>query len=348
MTDYNINMTVQSIWSISRIVFDIAIMWFLLYYAIRFVRNNNRTIQIFKGILLVLLVNGLAKLFGLNTVAYFSDMFINWGFLAAIIIFQPEIRGLLERIGKTNAFSGISSLLANEKEELVEEVYESVVALSQAKVGALISIEQSQSMQDYIQTGITVNSQVSKELLSSIFMTTTPLHDGAVIIQGDRIACASAYFPPTNANLSSRYGARHRAALGISEVSDCLTIVVSEETSAISIAEKGKIFTVDEKQLRDYLRRVICNDEIEIRKYSRERSSLLFDEEEMIVEKEKENKGSVFNNLFKRDNKNNTIDMKVPYNNREKVNNDKEVISETVDIIDNTNEMSSFGGDNNE
>lgn len=354
MPDYNINSTIQSIWTISRIVFDVAIMWFLLYYAIKFVRNNSRTIQIFKGMILVMLINGVAKIFGLSTVAYFSDTFINWGFLAAIIIFQPEIRGLLERIGKTNAFTSISSLLLNEKEKLVEEVYEAVIALSQSRVGALISIEQSQSMQDYIRSGIAVNAAVSKELLSSIFMTTTPLHDGAVIIQGDKIACASAYFPPTNANLSSRYGARHRAALGISEVNDALTIVVSEETSAISISEKGKIFLVDEKQLKDYLRRVICNDEIEIHRQSKQRSSLAMEEElEMIIDKEVESseKRSRFAEIFgyrKAEKENakessSALDMKVPINNRHKhhsqqIKHEPEVaIEEVLEITDNTN-----------
>ncbi|MBQ5755888.1 MAG: DNA integrity scanning protein DisA nucleotide-binding domain protein, partial [Erysipelotrichaceae bacterium] len=146
-----------------------------------------------------------------------------------------------------------------------------------------------------------------------------------------KIACASTYFPPTNAELSSRYGARHRAALGIAEITDALTIVVSEETSGISIAEKGKIFAVDEQQLRDYLRRVICNDEIEIRRQSRQRSSLLItDEPEMIVEKEKDSssKKNLFA-FFAKKNKETEdtdsettespkteIDMKIPVNNR--------------------------------
>ncbi len=369
MPDYNINMTLQSIWAISRIFFDVAIMWFLIYYAMKFVRNNARTIQIFKGIILVLLVNALAKLLRLPTVAYFSDLFINWGFLAAIIIFQPEIRGLLERIGKTNALSSISSLLMNEKEKLVEEIYEAVIALSKNRVGALITIEQSQSLQDYVRSGLAVNASVTKELLSSIFMTTTPLHDGAVIIQGDKIACASTYFPPTNAELSSRYGARHRAALGIAEITDALTIVVSEETSGISIAEKGKIFAVDEQQLRDYLRRVICNDEIEIRRQSRQRSSLLItDEPEMVVEKESDSasKKNLFA-FFAKKNKeaaketepetkapSTEIDMKIPVNNRRKYDEqhptviadteedetpaaaEDSYVEEAIDITDNT------------
>jgi uncharacterized protein (TIGR00159 family) len=321
MADYNINLALQNIWSVFRIVIDIAIMWFLFYYAIKAIRNNSRTVQIFKGIIAVVAVNGLAKLLGLSTLTYFTDIFINWGLLACIIIFQPEIRGLLEKIGKTNAFSRINSLLANEKERLVEQLYDATITLSQEKVGALITIEQSQSLQDYIKTGIPINAEVTKELLCSIFMTTTPLHDGAVIIQGDRVACASAYFPPTNVNLSSRYGARHRAALGIAEVSDCLTIVVSEETSAISIAEKGRIFSVDEKQLRDYLRRVICDDTTTIEKGNRRRNSLLM-EDDVVVEIADEDRDRKGFSLFRKDEEEKTgdphTDMKVPFNNRYK------------------------------
>ena len=349
MADYNINLTIQNIWSVFRVVIDIAIMWFIIYYAIKAIRNNSRTIQIFKGIIAIVAVNGLAKLLGLSTLTYFTDMFINWGLLAFIIIFQPEIRGFLEKIGTSNAFSRISSLLANEKEKLVEQVYEATITLSREKVGALISIEQAQSLQDYIKTGISVNAEVTKELLCSLFMTTTPLHDGAVIIQGDKVACASAYFPPTSVNLSSRYGARHRAALGISEVTDALTIVVSEETSNISIAENGRIFSVDEKQLKDYLRRVICNDEIEIARASRQRASLLLDDEEMIIEKEEDpNKKGFFSGLFRKKEEETKedgekADMKNPTNNRlkyeeENMKEDGEVVEEALPEDDHVEE----------
>ena len=330
MADYNINLAIQNIWSVFRVVIDIAIMWFLFYYAIKVIRNNSRTVQIFKGIIAIVVVNGLAKLLGLSTLTYFTDLFINWGLLAIIIIFQPEIRGLLEKIGKSNAFSRISSLLANEKENLVEQLYEATVTLSQERVGALITIEQSQSLQDYIRTGISVNAEVSKELLCSIFMTTTPLHDGAVIIQGDKVACASAYFPPTNVNLSSRYGARHRAALGIAEVSDALTIVVSEETSAISIAENGRIFSVDEKQLRDYLRRVILNDVTLIEKDTRKRRPLVIEEDgnENYGNADDRKDAKTGLSLFRSKNalngeeaRNGGPDMKVPVNNRRKYEN---------------------------
>ena len=341
MADYNINLTIQNIWEVFRVVIDIGIMWFVFYYAIKAIRNNNRTVQIFKGIIAVVAINGLAKLLGLSTLTYFTDIFINWGLLACIIIFQPELRALLEKIGKTNALSRISSLLSNEKEKLVDQLYEATVALSKNRVGALIAIEQSQSLQDYIKTGIQVNAEVSKELLCSIFMTTTPLHDGAVIIQGAKVACASAYFPPTNVNLSSRYGARHRAALGIAEVSDCLTIVVSEETSAISIAENGRIFSVDEQQLKEYLRRVICGDATAIEKNSHRRSSLIEENNDVIIEEDNSEKHGLFRRRAHHKEteapQNNEPDMKVPTNNRikyEKNNTIEDIIVNKINNID--------------
>lgn len=245
---------------------DIMIVWFILYYAIKIVRNNSRTIQIFKGIILVLLVKTIANFFGLTTLGWLADMFVSYGFLAVIVIFQPEIRSLLERLGKSNMFSKISTLTGNEKEHLVDEVVKATMILAKDQTGALITLEQGQSLSDYIKTGTQMNSMVTTELLTAIFVTTTPLHDGAVIIQGDRLACASAYFPPTNLDLPNRYGARHRAAIGISEITDSVTIVVSEETGGISIAENGKIRSVDSKELREYLLRTLCNEETELSK----------------------------------------------------------------------------------
>ena len=182
--------------------------------------------------------------------------------MAFIVIFQPEIRQILERLGKSNAFARIATLSSSEKENLIEELVTATKNLSTKKVGALITLEQSNSLSEYIDTGIKMNSLVSAELLCSIFMTTTPLHDGAVIIQGDKIACASAYFTPTTKELPSKYGARHRAAIGISELTDSITIVVSEETGMVSIAEGGKLIQMTEKKLRDYLDKIILNKEI--------------------------------------------------------------------------------------
>ena len=261
----DLSLTLNDIKDIVVAILDILIIWFIIYYALRIVKNNNRTTQIFKGILFLVIVNGLAKLLNLKTLQFILDIFINWGFLAFIIIFQPEIRSLLERMGKTNVFSRITTLTGGEKEALVSNIVDAVMLMSANRTGALISIEQSDSLEDYIQTGTRMNSDVTVELLTSIFVTTTPLHDGAVIIQGSKIACASAYFPPTNMDLPSRYGARHRAAIGISEVSDALTIVVSEETGDVSITENGQLKNVNREELYNYLLRIIVGESTEVK-----------------------------------------------------------------------------------
>ncbi|MCH4013671.1 MAG: diadenylate cyclase CdaA [Solobacterium sp.] len=254
----NVTFTLSTLHTIITSILDLLVVWLILYYVLQLVRTNSRTIQIFKGIILVIIIDALSQLLDLKTVNYFADMFLNWGFLALIIIFQPELRSMLEKIGKSNMFNRMDSLSGNEKEKLVDQVVTAVMLLSKDKTGALISIERSQSLDEYTATGTKLNADVTAEMLTSIFVTTTPLHDGAVIIQGNKIACASAYFPPTNVDMPGRYGARHRAAVGISEITDALTIVVSEETGNISITESGRITRVDEKQLRKYLLRVLC------------------------------------------------------------------------------------------
>lgn len=329
MQDYSVNLIIQTIWSVSRVLFDIGIMWFLVFYVLKIIKNNSRTIQIFKGILVIIIVDAIAKLFNFTTVASFASMFINWGFLGVIIIFQPEIRAVLERLGKSNAFSRINVLLSNEKEKLVNEIYDTVVILSERQVGAIISIEQSQSMQEYIKNGIRLNSEVSTELLTSIFMTTTPLHDGAVIIQGNKVACASTFFPPTNVELPNRYGSRHRAAYGISEICDCLTIVVSEETGTISIAEKGKLVIVDKVQLRDYLKRVICDEEIELNSFRKRSRILLDDTPEMLIDKQDKEFEKVLNKKLNY----HTRDIKLPKSKKKNLEQNSE---EVIMIEDNT------------
>lgn len=281
--------TLSGIISFSRMAVDILIMTLILYYALKIVRNNSRTMQIFKGIVTVIFVKGIADFFGFKTVSWIADSIVNWGFLAVIIIFQPEIRGILEKLGKTSVFSKISTLSGNEREALVDELVKATMILSKDQTGALICLEHGQSMNDYIKTGTQMNSVVTAELLTAIFVTSTPLHDGAVIIQGDRLACASAYFPPTNLELPSRYGARHRAAIGISEITDSITIVVSEETGNISVAEAGKLMQVDTRQLREYLLRVVCDEEIEVKgKGTKGKKNLLSaGQPKIVIEKEK-------------------------------------------------------------
>ena len=257
MSAYNLSSLWDKFLTFSTTVIDIVVIWMIILAALRIVRGKSSTMQIFKGIIFVIIVDVLAKVMNLKTLQFLTNMFINWGFLAVIIIFQPEIRTILERLGKSSFFSRMSSLSGNEKEKLVDNIVTAVRLLSADQTGALISIEKSHPLDDFIATGTRLNSDVTAELLTSIFVTSTPLHDGAVIIQGDKIACASAYFPPTTADIPSRYGSRHRAAIGISEITDAITIVVSEETGNVSIAEGGKLTAVNEQQLRKYLTHVI-------------------------------------------------------------------------------------------
>lgn len=267
MSDFTLNLSILTLRTVLQAAADIFIIWLILYYVLRIVRNNSRTIQIFKGIMMFVLFDVCAGFLGLKTVKYFADIFLNWGILAIFIIFQPEFRSLLEKIGKTNLFASLHTLSGNEKEVIVDQIVSATMLLSSDSTGALISIERSNSLDDFVETGIRLNSEVTAELLTSIFVTSTPLHDGAVIIQGDRIACASAYFPPTTQDVPSRYGARHRAAIGISEITDCITIVVSEETGTVSIACAGKVTSVDRKGLRDFLMHEICGETIEVRSH---------------------------------------------------------------------------------
>ena len=247
------SLTLNDVLNVVRALLDIGLVWAVIFFGLRIVRNNSRTVQIFKGILFIFIVKGLAMLIGLTTINYIADMVLSWGVIVMVVIFQPEIRMLLEKLGKTSVLTRLAALSSNEKEHLVEELVKACTQMSASKTGALISLDQGQDLSDYIKTGTSMNSIVSSELLCSIFQYGTPLHDGAVIIRGVRIACAAAYFPPTTKELPTSYGARHRAAVGISEITDSITIIVSEETGTISIAEAGELKSYTSEELRDYL-----------------------------------------------------------------------------------------------
>lgn len=272
--------------SIITIFIDVIVVWILLYWIIKIVRNNSRTIQIFKGIAFIVLARVIASYIGLTTVIWITDSFLSWGFLAIIVIFQPEIRGILERLGKSNAFSS-AFVTHNDKEEIVNELMKAVPELSNTKTGALISIEQSISLEEYIKAGTKINSDISAELLVSIFQTDTPLHDGAVIIKGTTLASASSYFTPTVLATPSRYGARHRAAIGVSEVTDAITIVVSEETGDISIASDGKLEVLSVDELREYLEAKLLKVSVK-EKETQVQENSLFEGDDMEIVSENE------------------------------------------------------------
>lgn len=233
--------------NIIRTILDVLLVWYVLYIVISMFKQNMRTMQLFKGVLIILMLKLVTSILGLSTMGYLVDTILTWGIVAIVVIFQPEIRSLLEKMGQTKMEHHLSN---DQKEYILKEIVDAVTKLSETQTGALITFERSQSLIDYINTGTKINADINSELFNTIFWEGTPLHDGAVIIKDDRIICAAAFFPPTNQDLSPLYGARHRAAIGISEVTDAVTIVVSEETGTISLAINGELKKIPRKELR--------------------------------------------------------------------------------------------------
>lgn len=236
-------MTLDSVWTILKNILDIAILWMIMYYLLKNFKNNVKMTLLIKGVVVIILVKLLSDALGLVTVGVLLEYVIEWGPLALIIIFQPEIRGALEQLGRSQLLGRHKVLTVDEREKLVYEIIQAVDYCRKSRIGALIVLERDTSLADYIDKAKRLYADLSSELLISIFFPNNPLHDGAVIIEGDRISCAGAVFPTSNnIKLNKRLGTRHRAALGIAEETDAISIVVSEETGRVSIAVKGELF----------------------------------------------------------------------------------------------------------
>jgi len=222
-------------------VVDILLVWYVIYKLIMIIRGT-KAVQLMKGIFVILLVRVVSAFFGLKTLSWLTEQAITWGFLAIIIIFQPELRRTLEQLGRGKFFSRSSAQVDEDREKMVNAIIKATEYMAKRRIGALISIERETGMSDYIETGIPLNSIISSELLINIFIPNTPLHDGAVIIQKGSIAAAACYLPLSESPfISKELGTRHRAALGISEVTDSITVVVSEETGGVSITKNGEL-----------------------------------------------------------------------------------------------------------
>ena len=223
-------------------VLDIAIVWFMIYQLLKYSKNNFKLTLLFKGLVVVIGLKLLSTWLHLNTVGIILEYIISWGPLALIIIFQPEIRNVLESIGRTQLLGRHKTLTVDEREKMVYEIINACEYLKKNKIGALMVIERDYSLAQYIEPATKLYADISSELLISLFFPNNPLHDGGVILQGDKITCAGSVFPTSNnQNISKRLGTRHRAALGISEVSDCISIIVSEETGRISVAIQSEL-----------------------------------------------------------------------------------------------------------
>ena len=233
-------MTINSILSTLKNLIDVSIVWILIYSVLKNLKNNVKMIMIFKGVLIIIIIKLLSDYLNLKTVGLILEYTITWGPLALIIIFQLEIRNALEQLGKKQILTKHRSLTMDEREKVVYEIMNAIDYMRKARIGGLIVIERELSLNDYVDKSKTLDADISAELLISIFFPRNPLHDGGVIIQGNKITCAGAVFPISlNSKINKKLGTRHRAALGISEESDCLALIVSEETGKISIAING-------------------------------------------------------------------------------------------------------------
>jgi len=228
--------------NIIRVCVDIAIVWYVLYKLIMFIRGT-KAIQLLQGIFVVILVWLLSILFNLQTIQWITNQAILWGFLVIIILFQPELRRALEQLGRGGIFSRSARSEEKEMLQIVDDIVSSCEYMAKRRIGALITIELETGIGEYAETGIQIDGKLSSQLLTNIFTPNTPLHDGAVIIKRNKIVAAACYLPLSESpSISRELGTRHRAALGISEVTDALTIVVSEETGAISCTKNGELY----------------------------------------------------------------------------------------------------------
>ena len=247
-------MTFNSIIGLIKNFIDVLIVWFALYYILKSLRKNVKMVLLFKGILIIIGLKIISDILGLVTIGFLLDYVIEWGPLALIVIFQPEIRSVLEHLGRSQLLGRHKVLTVDEREKMVYEITNALDYLRKQSIGALIVLERDNSLNDYIEKSKKIYADISSDLLISIFFPNNPLHDGGLIIQGDKITSAGAVFPTSDSlKISKRLGTRHRAALGISEVSDCIAIVVSEETGRLSIAIDGELYynlTLDEVKLR--------------------------------------------------------------------------------------------------
>lgn len=247
-------MTFDAIVDTLKKLLDVLMVWLVLYYMLKSLRKNVKMVLLFKGILIIIVLKLVSDFLGLATIGYLLDYIIEWGPLAIIIIFQPEIRSVLEQLGRSQLLGRHKVLTVDEREKMVYEITNALDYFSKQTIGALIVIERDNSLNDYIQKSKKIYADISTDLLISIFFPNNPLHDGGLIIQGDKITSAGAVFPTSDSmKISKRLGTRHRAALGISEASDCISIIASEETGRLSLCIDGELYynlSLDEIKLR--------------------------------------------------------------------------------------------------
>lgn len=236
-------------------VLDIVVVTYVIYKLMMIVRGT-KAVQLIKGISIILVSWFLSGFFGLKTLQFLLNQVITYGLLGIIIIFQPELRRGLEHLGRTSNLFGRTSTSDEEKQrQMIEAIVSSAQYMSKRRIGALIAIERDTGLNEYVETGIRMDSHITSQLIINLFIPNTPLHDGAMIIQDGKIAAAACYLPLSESpHIDKALGTRHRAAIGVSEVTDSVTLTVSEETGAVSLAIAGRLYReLDEEALRNKL-----------------------------------------------------------------------------------------------
>ena len=269
--------TMTDIISILRKVADISLVWLVFYLILKNIKNNVKLSLLFKGVAFVIILKFVSDWLGFTTIGVLLEYIIQWGPIALIVIFQPEIRTILEQLSRNQLLARHKVLTVDERERMVYEIINAVDYMRKEKIGALIVLERDISLGNYIDKAKKLYADLTSDLLIAIFYEGNPLHDGGVIIQGDRITCAGAVFPTSSSQkINKRLGTRHRAALGLAEETDAICIVVSEETGRISVALKGELLynlTIDDT-------RMLLIDEL------RPKQDIEFDDDEEIDEEE--------------------------------------------------------------
>jgi len=219
--------------NIWQIILEILILWFIYYVVFVFIRGSG-TVQLIKGLIVIVLLLVITQQLKLMIINWIITKLFPISVLAFLIIFQPELRRGLARLGQFGAML--------KEEKVIDEIVKSAIILSKKKIGALIAIEREIGLRPYIESGIILDSKITSELINTIFMPNTPLHDGGIIIQGDTITAAGCFFPLSqDQRLSKTMGTRHRAAIGLTEETDAIVVIVSEETGAISVSIAGRL-----------------------------------------------------------------------------------------------------------
>jgi len=251
-------MDLTFIYDYTKAFLDFLIIIVMLYLVVRLIRGNAKTKQIFNGIAIVALLKVVSSWLDLTMVSWVLDYVMIWGVLAIMIIFQPEIRVGLEKMGAQPNFARKPK--ANINDYAAKELKNALIHLSETKTGALITIERDITLSDYVPSGTALDALISAELIGTIFYPNTPLHDGAVLIRNNRIFAAGVFYPSANRSVTKSQGARHRAAVAISEITDSITFVVSEETGKISVARSGKLSHLKEDDILDYIYKNVLNE----------------------------------------------------------------------------------------